>query len=77
MSDDWSWSEAYRTRTKMRNQIHCNAKKKLVNQSSDVLDIRATNIGGRLIGKTTARARHHYAIIIIINSIIHYQKTSQ
>jgi hypothetical protein len=39
----------------MRNQIHCNAKKKLVNQSSDVLDIRATNIGGRLIGKTTAR----------------------
>jgi hypothetical protein len=24
-----------------------------------------------------ARARHHYAIIIIINSIIHYQKTSQ
>lgn len=23
------------------------------------------------------RARHHYAIIIIINSIIHYQKTSQ
>lgn len=63
MSDDWSWSEAYRTRTKMRNQIHCNAKKKLVNQSSDVLDIRATNIGGRLIGKTTAR----YAGRIMMN----------